>query len=454
MSALDTRDNRLQDSLARTGLTDRQWMLALACIGLLALALRINFVSQAVVDHPIRGDAIQYFTAAWNLIHRHIFSITPPTTPLIHGDSYRDPGFPFFLAIWLKLLGHTPAWYAVTLSVQAILGAVTVLLLVVAARTWLSDNWSIAAGVLMAIWPHSIAMCGYLLSETLFGFLCALSLYLLSVAIRTQAYRWFVACGLCFSAAGLTNAVLLPFAPILALAMLWLKYLDRKQALTLFLSGLLLPLAWQVRNAQLPPDNHDAGGRAMINFVQGSWPEYHASWRAAIAGYPTAQAAQAAIMNEYDVLHAHPAQGMAMIYERMAQDPLHYAGWYLSKPMYLWGWNIEVGAGDIYPYPTLHSPFSYNPALRLLVALCAALNPLLVLLAAGGCLFILLKHKVIAPMAAAIAMTALYATAVYSLLQAQPRYAIPFRGMEMLLAAWGLAYASQWLDKARRTRRT
>lgn len=457
MPALDTQDSSLQGSLtsSRVRLTNRQWMLAVACVSVLALALRINFVTQAVVDSPIRGDATQYFTAAWNLIHRHVFSITPPHDPVLHGDSYRDPGFPVFLAIWLNLFGNMGFWYEATQIAQASLGAATVLLLTAATRAWLTDRWAIAAGFLMAIWPHSVTICGYLLSETLFAFLCALALYLWSVAIRKQTYRWFIACGLCFSVAGLTNAMLLPFAPMLAITLFWLRHLDRKRALALALASLLLPMAWQVRNAQLPPDNRDAGSRALINVVQGSWPEYHGNWRAAIiARDPAAQPMQAAIMHEYDVLQAHPSAGLAMIWERMAQSPLHYLGWYLRKPMYLWGWDIEVGAGDIYPYPTVNSPFNHNPVLRILVALCAAFNPLLALLAAAGALLILLRRKTIAPLAVATAAVALYATLIYSLLQAEPRYAIPFRGEEILVATWGLACASQWLDQLRSTRRT
>jgi 4-amino-4-deoxy-L-arabinose transferase-like glycosyltransferase len=457
MPALDTQSVTPQGSLpsSQAGLAHRQWIMVLACIGLLALSLRIYFISQAVVDHPIRGDAVQYFTAAWNLIHRHVFSITPPSVPVIHGDSYRDPGFPVFLAIWLKWFGDSGTWYMVTLSAQALLGAATVVLLTAAARSWLTDRWLIGAGFLMAIWPHSVTVSSYLLSETLFGFLCSLSLFLLSVAVRKPAYRWFVASGLCFGAAGLTNAVLMPFAPVLAVALLWWRRLDRKQALVLGLSGLLLPLAWQVRNVQLPPSEHDSGGRALINFVQGSWPEYHASWRASVGlGDPMARLAQTAIMQEYGTLRAHPAQGVAMIYQRMAQDPWHYLGWYLSKPMYLWGWDIQIGAGDIYIYPTLHSPFGYNPALRLLVALCEAINPLLALLAAWGCVSLLLKRHGRPPVAVAMALLVLYVTAIYSLLQAEPRYAIPFRGAEVLLATWGLAQICQWVDRVRRKPRT
>ena len=50
-----------------------------------------------------------------------------------------------------------------------------------------AEDW--AAGFLMAVWPHNVAIDGYLLSETLFGFLCALGLFLFSLAQGGRAGR-------------------------------------------------------------------------------------------------------------------------------------------------------------------------------------------------------------------------------------------------------------------------
>lgn len=45
----------------------------------------------------------------------------------------------------------------------------------------------------------------------------------------------------------------------------------------------------------------------------------------------------------------------------------------------------------------------------------------------------------------ATAILVLYVTAVYTLLQAEPRYSIAFRPYEMLLAATALGWAVAWL---------
>jgi hypothetical protein len=435
---------------ARTGLSKPRWVLALLAITVLALFLRINFVLNAVIDHPIRGDAAQYFAAAWNLVHHHTLSIVQPGSPTISGDSFRDPGYPILLAFWLCIFGDTGPWYAATLITQALLGALCIPLLLSALRSWPSDRWLIGAGLLMAIWPHSVTVTSYLLTETLFSFLCSLSLLLLSVGMRRKDYRWIIASGLSFGAAGLTNATLIPFAPLLAIAMTLLRCIDRKLALALAVSGLLLPLTWQLRNLHLSPGSQTSSQRALINLVQGSWPEYHSSWRASMLGDPLAKQVQQRIANEYTVLQAHPALGAKLISERLASAPWRYFWWYLSKPARFWGWSIQIGQGDIYIYPTYHSPFNYNPVLVALLAVCHMLNPILALAATLGCFLSLLQRKSSPGIVIAMAFMAIYATVIYSILQAEPRYAIAFRGIELSLAAGGFWYLAQGLRNFRR----
>lgn len=81
------------------------WPLTLLAITLFALILCWYHVSTAIVDGPIRGDAIQYYAYAWNLLHHGIFSKDIPVAASVIPDSYRDPGYPLFLALWMKLSG-------------------------------------------------------------------------------------------------------------------------------------------------------------------------------------------------------------------------------------------------------------------------------------------------------------------------------------------------------------
>ncbi|NII71611.1 4-amino-4-deoxy-L-arabinose transferase-like glycosyltransferase [Dyella sp. SG562] len=422
--------------MGMTRASSRAWILLLAGIGLLAFVLRWYYVTHAIVYSPIRGDAIEYYSYAWNLLHHGVFSLAKPNVAQIVSDSFRDPGYPVFLAAWIGALEEFPDWYLSLLIGQAVLGALTVVLLMDAARGWLPPRWIGGAGVLMAIWPHSITIAGYVLSETLFGFLMALALYVLSVALRRSSTWLMAAAGLVFGMAALTNAVAIPLAPLLALLLWLMKRVPKRLLATLALAALLLPLCWMLRNAHV--GGASSGGRAAMNLVQGSWPEYHDSfYRNAMYGDAEARQNLEKMSAEYRLVQEHPAQGLGAIAQRMSAAPGRYIGWYLGKPLLLWDWNIRVGAGDIYVYPTPYSPFYDKLPLRVIVALCHALNPVLMLFMLIGWIAAWLRRRQAEPMAIVMAATAMFVTAVYSVLQAEPRYSIPFRGIELLLAAYG-----------------
>lgn len=433
-----------------------------AGITLLALVLRWYFVTVAVVINPIRGDTIQYFACAWNLAHLGVFSTSAPHAAVVVPDSFRDPGFPALLAVWLKLFGdHGLAWYAGILLTQALLGALTVMLVMLVGRRWLSLPWLAAAGVLAALWPHNIAMTADLLTETLFGFLCALALWLLTVALEKRSRIWMAAAGLALGCASLTNAILTPFFLLLALVFFWRAKPLRRLLPVLLISAALLPGLWQVRGLTLA--SHDsAQRRALINLVQGSWPAYHQAWRASIID---GNARATAIMQTIDASQAQmlasPAAGFKAMFARFATQPWRYVVWYvLHKPVALWGWNIRISQGDIYTYPIINSPFSTNPVWRLIVALCYALNRWIAVAALAGAVLLMWRRTATQDAAALAAKAAgwttalllLYATLIYTIFQTDPRYAIPFRGFEMLAAITALAALARWVAARRSDR--
>ena len=426
-------------------LANVRWFSMLTLIGAIAFGLRWFYVAHAVVYQPIRGDAVQYHAYAWNLAHHWIFSQAQPHSHEVMPDSFRDPGYPLFLAVWLKLFPDFATWYPIVLMVQTALGAFTVILLVASARFWLPAGWLFAAGLLMAVWPHSITITSFLLSETLFGFFCALGFYCLSRTFKQTGVGWAIGAGVAFSAAALTNAVMIPFASLLALALFWQRAVNRRLLLALMLASLVLPAAWSIRNVRLPSHDASSTGRALLNFVQGSWPEYHRAYRASIAGDPRAGRTLQAIQHEYDVLRASPAVGFSLLEHRVDARPLHYLIWYLRKPFALWGWSIQMGQGDIYEYPTLRSPFDDMPSLRALVSVCQAINPLLMLMAFAGSIAVFRHYQSTVLLANSTALLLLYVTLVYSLLQSEPRYSIPFRGFEILLAVYASRHVSNWL---------
>ncbi|MGS0997827.1 hypothetical protein [Rhodanobacter sp. UC4451_H18] len=448
----------------------RRWhgWLVLLAIFLFAFGLRWYYVSHALVLEPVRGDATQYYAYALNLSNHGIFSKDLPGATVIHPDNYRDPGYPVFLALWMKVLGAGEAWYAAVLLGQALLGALTVALATQFGRHWLPLRWAAAAGVMMALWPHSITINGYLLSETVFGFLIVLGILSGAMAFQRGSTHLAAVAGLILGAAALTNAVLLPFGILLAALLAWRGLSPRKLCIALALGACVLPSAWALRNAIVvaPVAGTSSTDRALLNLAQGSRPEFQTAWRDSVFGDEDAKAKAKVVFqhvnDDYARLRSSPLRGVGVMLRRFSQHPLQFSQWYLmQKPALLWGWGIEIGQGDIFVFPTKNAPFQTQPMWIALAAICHATNTLLMLLALAAFLLGWLQRNrlglrpLTAGRAALISTLSLVAfvTFVYSALQAEPRYSIPFRPLEILLALTTLYWIATWWQKWKRETR-
>lgn len=428
------------------------WWLLLCLVGGLALGFRYYYVVHAEVLQPVyeanvRADAVDYYNYARNLVDHGVFSKAPLGTSPLVGDSYRDPGYPVFLAGWMEIFRQWDNWYAAVILSQAVLGTATVMLLLQLGYHWMPLRWLVAAGVAMAVWPHSVSIDSYLLTETLFGFLCALSLFLFGIALDRRSTSWAIASGAGFSLAALTNAILLPFAPLLGLYVLIRKQMSRAMVFCFVAAALMPIMPWLIRNATLPSTpsaEFSSSGRAAMNLVQGSWPNYFSAYQAAhapdlaIPGDTSAAATMVVINHEIAAVRARPLTGLTMIWQRMAKHPAEYFRWYFSKPALLWDWDIRMGQGDIYVYPTRQSPFATNPIYRIVAAICQTANFAVFVLMLVGCGRALLVVRQAPPTLAAAALLLIWVTLVYSALAAEPRYSIPFRGPEIMMAMFAL----------------
>jgi len=411
------------------------WWIILACT-LFALALRMYFTSTAVVGNPISGDAREYTAYAWNLIHHGTFSGATPSPSPPSRDSYRDPGYPVVLAAVVS--AFPTHWYDAIRWLQCLLGALTVAALLIAARQWLQKGWLLTAGLVMASWPHCVTIPTYLLSETLFAFLVAVALLATNECIGRRNNAWACAAGFAFGVAALTNAVVLPFAPILAAVAAWRSPSTRRQWLTLLVFASLLPAAWLLRSATIDT-GPSASSRASANFVQGSWASYHAAAHGVVAGDEASKQTMNSIDGEITEMSRSRMAGLLSVYSRLRETPRESVVWYLSKPALLWSWNLQIASGHIYPFATSNSPFQMHNVLYTTTQMLIALNSWFSIAALVGCALVAFRGSSTTP----VVMTALlvYVTAVYSLLQAEPRYAIAFRGEEILLAILAIATA-------------
>lgn len=426
----------------------RRFWLWLLLLTLIAWLIREYFVLVTEVEIPIRGDIRDYVAYAWNLLHHDTFSRAIPGDSVPLPDDFRGPGYPLFLAACMALSPSQDGWYFLALHAQALLGALTVTMTALLARHWLSPAWSLLAGGLLALWPHHIAATGALLSEVVFGFTLILALLLSALAVRSRHAFYAVSSGVVFSLAFLTNPISL-FFPILVGLVMWRVKLPRA-ALAVLSISLLAPTLWSLRNAAVVEPTQQAG-RASMNLVQGSWPTYHRAWGSRNVS-PISDDIIRAISHEEHLVSTQPAKGFQVIRERMAQDPSYYLTWYLvEKPWLLWDWGIRIGLGDVYFHRLSNSPLERNAGLSATKQLFKKLNPVIFALSALASALLLvgwIRNREWAPPAAVlVAAFCIYVTVLHMVFQAEPRYSIPYRAMQLLMLVTALRVGTDMLKR-------
>ena len=206
----------------------------------LALVLRAAYV----IGFPLRtvvADAYQYDTIGWNIASGAGFSMQPgvPTPE-------RAPGFPFFLSILYSLFGHS---LLIATLAQAVLGALTCLLLYDTVRRLFDERTAITAAWFACLYPVSVAYTGLLLSETLFTFFLVLCMCLFVRSEGGEKKIWLILSG---AALGITTlirptTILFPAGIFIALLLSGTGRPFRKTALAILAFALVI-LPWTARN--------------------------------------------------------------------------------------------------------------------------------------------------------------------------------------------------------------
>jgi len=436
----------------------RRRLLALALLTVAALSLRINFVDHSLldphrpitvdmliydIDQPVRADALQYLLYAVNLVRHGVFSRAAPSNQTPTPDAFRSPGYPLLLAL-LLLLGGNTGFYPLVLHVQAVMGATMVALTFLLGCRFLPRWAAWGAAGLVALSPHMVVMSGYLLTETLFGFLLLTALSLL--AHKHGDGRHLVTAAIAFGLAYLVNETALLLPPLLLLV--FRQYLDSRQRATLLIIFALFPGGWMLRNqTQLPPGAETGSTRAIDTLSHGSYPGFvYKDPRYRYFPYKEDPAQPA---------YGASLQGFLPVFiQRFSERPWRYLRWYfIEKPLYLWSWSLLQGQ-DIYIYP-LRASSLYRDSMvaRLSRDLMRMLHPLIQGVVIAG---LLLFPLIIIRRGAEALPTALWAilsyyTALYALFAPWPRYAIPLRPEFYLWGLWLLAMMNRWFHKIRQT---
>ena len=128
--------------------------------------------------------------------------------------------------------------------------------------------------------------------------------------------------------------------------------------------------------------------------------------------------------------------GLANVYARLSQTPNSSLHWYIAeKPFVLWDWDVRIGQGQHYVIDQ-RSTITHSGPMLLAVVAQWQLNTLAFCLACIGLVLGLFRGGP----ERMVAMAVLYVTAVHVVLQAEPRYAIPYRGLEILLVLSACQY--------------
>ncbi|HEX6592072.1 MAG TPA: hypothetical protein VF050_08735 [Moraxellaceae bacterium] len=435
----------------------------LGSILLLALFLRIAAITGSLVEDPVRGDSLSYFFYGVNLQSEQVYSRSIP--PLFGGsrvipDADVPPGYPLLVSALLKKDWQSGtadgAYSSITriIYAQAGLSSLVVVLVYCIGLQVSSRGGALGVALLAAISPHLVNINIYLLTEPLFTLMFWTAMLFLLHRRDSFSPRRLALAGLFLALAALVRPTTqyLPFllaaVGIAGTPALWRRW-------TLFLAVFTLPmLAWGLRN--LASVGAFSNPLAMVAAVQtGMYPDFMYNNIPESRGMPY----------NFDPVLTSPRSlslALSVLAERFMEAPGTYLHWYLiGKPLALFHWHImPIGAddqelllsGDIYVFPTVLTPYGYNPLfIATYVASRILYLPLLLLAAAAA---ILAWVPALRPAWGSaltgmrlLSLTLVYVTGIHMVGSPFPRYAIPFQPLLYLLAAGLLALIwRQWRE--------
>jgi 4-amino-4-deoxy-L-arabinose transferase-like glycosyltransferase len=433
--------------------------LLLVLILSLSALIQFNAVARTEVDFPLRSDAGDYFTYAYNLHHHGVYSRTHPSGEGVAAsipvpDKVRSPGYPLFLAM-VGAPEPTDAYLRRVSLIQAGLGVLSVWLIYLVAVRFVGRNWALPVALLTALSPHLATISTYLLTESLFFFLLLASIYSLLRAVDSQGRWLYVLTGVLWGLTTLVRPTAELFPPVLLVAVLALPQLRkfRLSALLAFACFAAVLAPWVIRN-QSDSVNKSGPDLMVLTLLHGSYPDFMYEGRAQSFGFPYRfDPDSERISRDLPTVLKHIA-------DRFRAQPATYTRWYLfGKPGYFLSWG-NVQGWDVFIYPVKHSPYFENRGFAAIRFFSLTLHwPLMVLGLAGAVLVWLRPRSLMlddrATRAATIvALVVAYAIAFHIIVAPFPRYGIPFRPLLFALAVVAARAMSLHLLRHLRERKT
>ena len=245
-AAAGERD-RLAGWRARLG-TDYRWVALIAVVAFLARARTV----MATRPLALGGDPFDYDRLGRLLAAGKGFG-TSVLSPSGGPTAFRPPAYPLFLGAVYRVTGNSIL--AARLA-QAVLGAVSVVLLWLLARRLFGRRSAYLAAGLFAVYPPVVFATAALMSESLFIPLLLAGLLALAVARDgTENAKWWALAGGAFVGLGMltrpNSAAMLPALVLFVIAWKrtgWSRRPALARAALVVLGALVVLIPWQVRN--------------------------------------------------------------------------------------------------------------------------------------------------------------------------------------------------------------
>lgn len=410
-----------------------------------ALGLRLAYIESAFIVLPIRADAEKYVTIAENLVNHGAYSTEQ--TPPFHPHVLYTPGYPLFLASILKLTPDFVFAYVTIQRIQALLSAITAVIVFLIGLELLPLWGAFLAGCLMVISPHAVIMSGYLLTETLFTFLLYSALFCAIKGFRNNSLGWFAWFAILAALGTLVRPALLLF-PFLVAFLIWF-YLPQKTRLkagcSMLLIFILLQAPWFAWKLTYTAKNDLSLGATSL--ALGTYPDL-------IYKDPELRGKPYKDDPESDKMSRSTKATIKILLQRTAKDPWTYIKWYLfEKPVMFWSWETIVGTGGPFIYQVASCIYFNYTAAAYSMLFSKWMHPILLVSACFTVLSLFVgflkrdQPNCSGPGILIVALLSLYFTAIHSVLAPLPRYSIPVHGCLFLLGTCGFVFIVSFARK-------
>ncbi|MCL1852347.1 MAG: glycosyltransferase family 39 protein [Peptococcaceae bacterium] len=339
------------------------------------------------------------------------------------------PGFPIFLAAFLKIFGLPGGLLAVRL-VQGLLQGGVMALLYRLGKKYVNVWAARVALILYLLYIPNLSVSLLILTEALFTFLFVLLVTLCFEAVESKRMRYYVGGAVVLGLAALIRPTILLFPVVILIMWLLKKYSIKEMLMRALVVGCILVallMPWWIRNGvefgRFIPLTVAAGDP----FMQGAFIGYDMSDMGRyMEDFPPATDAFATDQAKMDI-------GKARLRESWQERPLATIAWYtVGKFFYLWGIPFHDCPNPYYEsaikVTLFRVPFEVNVVYHWLVLVSGI----------GGLVFLFRKGNPDRRLNMLMPLSMIYMCVVYLPYYVQPRYAYPIMPLVFLLAGYGI----------------